>query len=406
MNPVITGIGVVAPNGIGKEEFWRNLEAGKNGIEPITGFSTRKLPVKIAGEVKGYDPEKVLGPKGLRNLDRSALLLMGAAKQAIDEARLVINEKNADNIGIATGTTFSHLWPIAVFDKEVFKEGIDFANPALFPSTVINAASSQVSIRFNIRGFNATLSTGYTSSLEALKCGLNALSNRQIKTLLAGSVDTLSYPVLFGFHHLGYLAGLKGVAVSCPYDRRRNGPLLGEAATMLVIEDQEEAMKNRRKPLARVKSVASYFDAHSIARIHSHGKGLEKAIRIALDKAKIVPEDIDYIAGCANSSVDLDRIEVSALKTVFERRLKNIPVGSIKSMTGETFSASGALQIIAAAGAIDRGILPPTINFEVKDDSCIVDCVPNRSRPMRIKHALITSFGPGGYNSACVLEKA
>jgi 3-oxoacyl-[acyl-carrier-protein] synthase II len=405
IDPVISGIGAITPVGIGKESFWRALEAGENGVNPVKNFSPRKLQVPLAAEVTGFIPEEILGPKGLRNLDRSALLLMAAAKQALDDARFVVTEKNTDTVGVATGTTFSHLAPIAAFDREVFSEGIEFTNPALFPATVINAASSQVSIRFNIQGFNATVSTGFTSGIESLAYALNALRTRQAKTVLAGSVDILSYPLLFGFHRLGYVAGLTGPAISCPFDTRRNGPVPGEGSAVLIVEDMKTAVQRKAVPWARVKSVVRSFSARGIAKIHPRGAGLEKAVRQAMDSAGLNPKDIDYISSCANSTQDLDRIECLVLKNVFGAALARIPVSAIKSMIGESYAAAGTLQMISVIGAMHRGLIPPTINSADQDAACAIDCVPNAARKKRVRHALITSFGPGGYNSACILEK-
>ncbi|MDP2923605.1 MAG: beta-ketoacyl-[acyl-carrier-protein] synthase family protein [Candidatus Omnitrophota bacterium] len=402
---VITGLGVVAPNGIGKEAFWQSLAAGTNAISKIEAFPTDRFSVNFAAEVKGFDPKTILGLKGLRNLDNSTLFLMSAAKQAIDEAKLEINEANTDDFGVCTGTTFPHLWSMIEFDREVLQEGLDFSNPALFPSTVLNAASSQVSIRFNIQGFNSTVSTGYTSSLEALRYSLIALETNKAKTVLVGGVETLNNLLFFGFHKLGYMAGLKGIALSCPFDKRRNGPLLGEAAAMFTLETETHAKQRGVPILARVKSAASYFDAFKIGRIHPEGLGLEKAIRKALTEAKLEPKDIDYISSCANSSQDLDKIEVSVLKKIFRQNLAKIPISSIKSMIGETVSASGVLQIASCLGAMAQGIIPPTINYQEKDPDCDMDCVPNKAQKKDIKFALVTSFGPGGYNSACILEK-
>lgn len=402
---VISGLGVIAPNGVGKEAFWEALNAGKDAIAPIEKFTDDRFSVKVAGEVKGFDPKVILGPKGLRNLDSSTLFLVSAAKQVIDEAKLEITPANTDDFGVSTGTTFPHLASMIEFDREVLQEGLEFSNPALFPSTVLNAASSQVSIRFNIQGFNSTVSTGYTASLEALSYALSALTTNKAKTVLVGGVETLNRSLFFGFHKLGYMAGLKGIALSCPFDKRRNGPLLGEAAAMLCVEEAKRA-KQRGVPIfARVKSTANYFDAFKIGRIHPQGLGLEKVIRKALGEARVEPKDIDYIAGCANSSLELDRIEVAVLKRVFGKDLAKIPVSSIKSMIGETISASGVLQIVSVVGAMVKGLIPPTINYQEKDPECDIDCVPNRAQKKDVKFALVTSFGPGGYNSACILEK-
>ncbi|MCU0651992.1 MAG: beta-ketoacyl-[acyl-carrier-protein] synthase family protein [Candidatus Omnitrophica bacterium] len=402
---VITGLGVVAANGIGKDHFWTALEKGRSGVSEIFSFEAKKFPVRIAAEIKNFDPKKFLELKSLRNLDRGTLFLLSAASMALKDAGLKISPENTNNIGVATGTTFTHLWSIVEFDREVFKEGIDFASPALFPSTVINAVSSQVSIAFGIRGFNATVSSGYTSGMEALRYALIALDTAKAKQVICGAVDALTASLFFAFHKLGYMAGLKGEALSCPFDKRRNGPVLGEAAAVFCVEKESEAKAHKAKIFARIKSIGSFFDASKMGRIALTGEGLEKAIIAALDKSGISPAEIDYVSSCANSSSGLDKTEARVLKKIFGRHLDKLPVSSIKSMLGETFSASSTLQIASCIGAMERGIIPPTINYKTKDPDCDLDCVPNKARKKNIKLALVTSFGPGGYNSACILEK-
>jgi 3-oxoacyl-[acyl-carrier-protein] synthase II len=404
--PVITGIGVIAPSGAGKEKFWQAIEKGKDFVKPIEGMPTNTFRTKIAGEIQGFKPDRILGPKNLRNLPKSTLFAMAAAQLAIGEAQLKISEKNTDSLGVCTGTTFPHVGSIVEFDREVFKEGINFANPAFFPSTVINATSSQISIRFNIQGFNTTISTGYTSCLEALKYTLNALETGQAKTVITGGVESLDFPMYFGFNKIGYMGGLTGIPLSCPYDKRHNGPLFGEGAAMFCVESESTAKRRKVKPLARIRSVASYFDGYHIARIHPHGEGLEHAIREALQEASLKTSDIDYISGCANSSPEMDAIEVRVLKKIFGAALGEIPVSSIKSMTGETVSASAALQIASVVGAMTRGRIPPTIHHKTPDRHCDgINCVPNKAQKKDVRRALVVSFGPGGYNSACVLER-
>lgn len=402
----ITGIGVVAPNGVGKDAFWQALFSGKNSISEIESFSTDKFNVKLGAEIKNFDPKEYLGPKGLRNLDRGTLFLLTAAKLALDDAKLTIDDSNTDDIGVCTGTTFPHLSSIVEFDSEVLKEGLSFSNPALFPSTVLNAASSQVSIRFNIQGFNTTISTGYTSSLEALKYSIIALETDKAKTVLSAGMESLTLSLFFGFHKLGYMAGLKGEGISCPFDKRRNGPLLGEAAVMFSLEDEKSAKERSAKAYAKVKGVANYFDGYRIGKIHPQGEGLEQAIKIALDEAGVDIKSIDYICSSANSSKDLDKIEVKVLKKIFGKYIDKIPVSAPKSMLGESLSASGGLQILSCIGAMQKGEVPPTINHKENDPDCDIDCVPNKAQKKDVKLALVTSSGPGGYNSACILEKA
>lgn len=405
MQAVITGLGVVSPCGIGKDNFWQALEEGKSCVEEISSFDTAEFSVKLGGEIKNFNPKDYLDGKSIRNLDRSALLLLAAAKLAMDDAKIYINDDNTDKIGVCTGTTFSHLWSIVEFDKEVFNDGLDFANPALFPSTVINAASSHVSIRYNIQGFNTTISTGYTSALESLRYALNALDTQKAQTILCGSVESLTYSLFFGIHKLKYMAGFNGLALSCPFDKRRNGPMPAEGAVVFCVEDLEQAKIRAVDIFAKVRSVSSFFDAYKIAKLDAKGEGIEKSIKKALDEAGVGIKDIDYISSCANSSPDLDSIEAKTLKRVFGDNLKNIPVSSIKSMLGETFSASAGLQIASCVGAMHRGIIPPTINYKEKDPECDIDCVPNKARKKDVQIALVVSSGPGGYSSAAVLEK-
>jgi len=403
---VITGIGVVAPNGIGKEAFWQALENGENAISEVSLFDTAKFPVKLAGEVKNFNAETYLEPKRLRNLDRNAIFLLTASKLALDDAKFSVTAENTDTVGVSTGTTFPHIWSIAEFDKEVFVEGLNFSNPAFFPMTVVNAASSHVSIYFNIQGFNTTLSTGYTSGLESIRYSLNNLKNKKADFILSSAVETISAPLFFGFHKLGYMAGIKGPALSCPFDKRRNGPIPAEAAVVLCVETPDAARARNAHIYAKIKSVASYFDACNMGKINPDGEGLEKSIRASLDASKTKPEDIDYISACANSSADLDHIEVKVLKKVFGKHLSKIPVSSIKSMIGETFSAASLLQAASAIGVMERGIIPPTLNYQQSDIDCDIDCVPNQARKKQVRTALVTSSGPGGYNSACILQKA
>jgi 3-oxoacyl-(acyl-carrier-protein) synthase len=204
---------------------------------------------------------------------------------------------------------------------------------------------------------------------------------------------------------LGYLAGIKGPALLCPFDRRRNGTLLGEGAAVFCVENLGSARKRRAPVLAKVKAVSGYFDGNKIGRVNPSGEGLEKTVRQVLDASGMSTQDIGYISASANSSPELDRAEARVLKNIFGGSLKKMPVSAIKSMLGETISAAGSLQIASVIGAFSRGKIPPTINYLQEDPECQLDCVPNQARHREVKTALVLACGPGGYNSACVLEK-
>ncbi len=402
---VITGLGVIAPNGIGKEQFWQALKEGKSGIKRIRRFDTSEFKCKLAGEISNFKPTEFLGFKGLKNLDRSTRLLCSAAKLAIDDSRLEINGNNTDDIGVCTGTTLSSLWSIAEFDKEVIKEGPLFTDASLFPGTVVNAASSQVSIRFNIQGFNTTVSTGYSSSLDALKYAVDFIRLGRIKAVLVGGVESLSLANFIGFYNLGFFAGIKGKELSRPFDKKRNGIILGEGAAVIVIEDEEYAKNRKANIYAEVKGMGNYFDAYKAGKYQPDAKGLKESMKKAIKSSGLRTNDIDYISASANSVPEQDRLETKAIKDVFGRSAYNIPVSSIKSMIGEPFSAGGLLQIAASIGSIVDGFIPPTINYKTRDDDCDFDYVVDKSRISRTKNDLINNFGPGGSNASMVISK-
>lgn len=400
---VITGMGIVSPAGIGRNAFCEALKTGRDCISDIVNFDTSEFRVKKGAELRDFTANGFLDKAKTRNLDRNALFLLLAAQEAINTANLTITDDTTDDFGVCTGTTFSHLWSIYEFDKEVFTEGLDFASPAYFPSTVLNAASSHVSIYFNIQGLNATINSGYTSCLEAIQYAINALETGKAQTILVGCVDTLTYALYWGFHKLGYMAGINGETVSCPFDRRRNGPILGEGAAVFVLENEKNAKKRGAGILARIRSCSSYFDAYRIGKIHPRGEGLQESVKNCLAAAGIGPREIDYISCCANSSKDMDRIEIRALEQSLGAVLKKIPMSSIKSMLGETVAASAGLQIASCIAGMNNGFIPPTINYEKPDPELDYDFVANSSQKKTVKNALITSFGPGGYNSGCII---
>lgn len=402
---VITGLGVIAPNGIGKEQYWHALKEGRSGIKPITRFDTSEFKCKQAGEIDDFKPTQFLGSKGLRNLDRTSRLLCSAAKLAIDDARLDINYNNTDDIGVCTGTTLSALWNFSEFEKGAILDGPLFTDASLFPGTVINAASSQVSIRFNIQGFNTTISTGYSSSIDALKYAIDFLRLGRVKAVLVGGVESLSLANFVGFYNLGFFAGIKGDELSCPFDKRRNGIVLSEGASVIVIEDEEYARQRNANIYAEVNGVGNVFDAYRMGKYDPEATGLKNSIKEAIRSSELTIDDIDYINASANSVPEQDRLETKAIKSVFGKYAYNIPVCAIKSMLGESFSAGGLFQIAASIGSMYNNFIPPTINYEMRDYDCDLDYVANKSRMARIRNVLINNFGPGGSNAAFILSK-
>ena len=258
---VITGIGVLSPIAIGREAFWAGLFQGKTGFRPVTLFDTSPFRVNIAGEITDFDALSFLGKKGLRDLDRSTRLICSAAKLAIDDSRIEITEDTTHSMGVSIGTTFGSLHSISQFDRSGLIEGPRAVNPSHFPNTVINSPASQVSIKFKIKGFNTTISTGFCASLDAVSYAADFIRLNRADVVLAGGVEELCEETFMGFHNLGCLSGTDGSEpICCPFDARRNGTILSEGAAVLVLEDEEHALNRDAVILARVLGYGNAFD--------------------------------------------------------------------------------------------------------------------------------------------------
>lgn len=399
---VITGIGVLSPIGIGKDTYWNSLREGASGFRPITLFESSPYSLRIAGEITSFDPLQFLEKRGLRTLDRSTRLVCSAAKLALDDARLAINDGNSDFIGVSVGSTFGSLHSVSQFDREGLIEGPKYVNPSLFPNTVINSPASNISIRFGMKAFNTTISTGFCASLDAIIYGADFIYLDRAHAVLAGGVEELCEETFMMFDASGYLAKARGAnVICCPYDKRRNGFLPSEGASLVMLESESHARGRGGNILAFVRGYGNAFDTASDCAA-SQGQGLQRAISEALRQASLSPGDIDVVFGCANSSPDIDRMESKTVKRIFG---SHITLTAIKSMIGESFSTSGAFAVSAAAGAISLGFVPPTVNYREKDMECDLDYVPNHSRMQDVKNALIISSDPYGNNSALILGK-
>jgi 3-oxoacyl-[acyl-carrier-protein] synthase II len=277
-------------------------------------------------------------------------------------------------------------------------------NPSHFPNTVINSPASQVSIRFKIKGFNTTISTGFCASLDSVSYAADFIRLNRADVVLAGGVEELCEETFLLFHHLGYLSGLDGTEPCCrPFDARRNGIILSEGAAVLVLESEEHALNRGAAILARVLGYGNAFDPAADSHFNHNGQGLKNAIIQALKDASLDPHAIDYICACANSTKGLDRMETNVIREVFGTRAVHIPVSSIKSMVGESFSASGSLALSAAVGALQKQCVMPTVNYQERDPACGLDYVPGAARKQQIRNVLVTSADPYGQNSAVIV---
>ena len=404
---LITGLGILASNGKGKDEFWQSLEEGRVGYKPVTLFDASQFNVNQAGEISDFDATVYMGTKGLRNLDRSTKILVSAGKLAVADSRFTITEDNTNDVGVSVGTTLGSLKSIAEFDEVTLKEGPRYTNPGLFPNTVINSPASQVSIWSHIKGFNTTISTGFTASLDAMSYAYDFLQYGRAKVIYTGGVEELCWHTFFGFHALQFMSGSKNgdSFINCPFDKRRNGITFGEGACLVAMEDYDHAIQRDAPVLAEVLGFGTSFDPFRINKYNPRALGLKRSMQFALEDAGLKPQDINYICANANSTVAADKIETFAIKEIFGKHAYKIPVSSIKSMLGECYSVSGALAVAASLGVLNKNFIPPTVNYKEPDPECDLDYVPNKSRKAAVNRILIITFGPNGSNTCMILGR-
>jgi len=330
-----------------------------------------------------------------------------AAKLVMDDAKITHETYSEDELGIVVGSTYGSIGSISSFDLEGLEEGPTFVNPMDFPNTVLNAPASRVSIFFNATGLNSTISTGTASGLDAIIYASDFLRLGRGKAVLAGGVHGLTADIFWGAYGSGILSGSRGdgIEISAPFDKRRNGFIIGEAAALLVIERLEDALERNANIYAEIKGYGCTFNPDKVSRGDIDTTQGVRCISMAMEEAGLNAEDISYISACANSSVTGDKMEAKIIKDYFGDCAEEVPVSAIKSMTGECLDASGAVQCVAGVLAINNGIIPPTINYQEEDTECNLDCVPNNSRESELKNVLVNSFSDKGNISSIIISK-
>lgn len=402
---VITGVGVVSPIGIGKNQYWQNLSEGKHGFKPITLFNTSDLKVKIGGEITEFNPVNILGKKGLIDLDRATTLLLSATKFALEDSLVDLSNINSPTTGISIGTTLGSLNSLSQFDRQSLEEGPNFVNASRFPNTVVNSPASRTAIRYGIKGPNSTISTGFCASTDALEYAVHCINSNRADRMIAGAVEEMCFQTFFGFYRLGYLSGLNNnEPLSCPFDRRRDGIIFSEGSAVFILEDLKIAEERNANIYAEILGVGSNFDPFRLDKFNPKGIGIIEAMKLALTNSSLTPNDIDCIFANANSTQDADLIETKAIKEVFGVKTK-ISITAIKSIVGESFSSSGALAIAAALGGITGDFISPTVNHKEKDPECDLDYVLNKTKKQKLNKVMINSFGPNGANSVLIIGR-
>lgn len=405
---VITGLGVVAPNTVGKENFWQALTEGKSGIKKITRFDPTPFPTQIAGEVD-LDISQFIERKKARRMDRTTHLAMAAAKLAIADSRLGLTASNLEKIGVILATTMAGKgFTLEEYENVYRTKGPMRINTFTAIASFPDAAASCISLEFALKGPSFSLSTACSSSLDALILARDLIKNDTVDSVIVGGSDApLFAPIFSSFCVLRALSKRNDApkTASRPFDRLRDGFVLSEGSGVLVLEELECALKRGAHIYGEILGASSTCDAYHITNPDPQGLQAERALRLAISDAGIEPQDIDYVNAHGTSTPLNDKIETIVIKKIFGDRANEIPVSSTKSMIGHTIAAAGAIEVCACLLALEKGIIHPTINQEVADPECGLNYVPNKAITTNPKIILKNSFGFGGKNAALVIGK-
>jgi 3-oxoacyl-[acyl-carrier-protein] synthase II len=405
---VITWLGAIAPNGIGKEGFWRGLLEGRSGIRRITHFDPSEFLCQIAGEVADFEPTAYLDSHEARRLARVSQFAVIAAKMALQDSGIQVTAANAKRIGVCFGTS---LGKPEVFEEDYGRfqaRGVHSINPFTLIEMASHGGSSHVSIALGASGVCGTLSSGCTTGLDVILWGQQQVASGRAEAMIVGSAEALISPFIFGMVCAVRVLSKRNQeperAVR-PFEAQRDGIVLSEGAGALVLETLEHAQERGAPIYAEVRGMASAREGDDIVRCDLDGASLARVMENALYDAEMLETDIDYISAHGVGLVDYDLAETNAIKQVFGRHAFNMPISSIKSMIGQPFAASGALQAVAACLSLQQGMVPPTINYEIPDPQCDLDYVPNRARPARLRSSLVHAHGMGGTTSVVIFSK-
>lgn len=422
---VVTGLGVVAPNGVGKDAFWTACVEGKSGVRPISSFDASGHPVKVAAEVVDFDATRFLPSdqrKSLKIMRRASRFAVGAAGLALEDSGLELDAMNPERIGVVMGTGVipMDLPDMAPLIAEAVNRHGDFqANllgqkgaegipPLWLLKYLPNMVAAHISLMFRAQGPNSTITTACAAGTQAVGEGFRLIQRGDIEVCFAGGADSRMDPLLLlAYRALGALsqANREATEVSRPFDAQRDGFVLGEGAGVLMLEDYEHARKRGAEIYAEVLGMGSSFDAFAVTKPDPDAGGAARAIQWALNEARIDKSEVDYINAHGTSTRLNDQMETKAVKRVFGEGAVALPLSSIKSMIGHLIGASGAVEAVAMALTLRQGVLPPTINHTHPDPQCDLDYVPNSARELPVRTAVSTSFGFGGQNAALVMRK-
>lgn len=405
---VVTGLGVLSPVGNDIDSLWTSLIEGRSGVDYITQFDTTDYSVKIAAEVKGFNPEDYMEKKEVRRLDRFTQFAIAASQMAINDANLTIDETNAERVGVYIGSGIGGLKTIEDQHSVLLEKGPKRISPFFIPMLISNMASGQVSIYTGAKGPNSAPVSACATGTHAIGDAYLMIERGDADVMIAGGSEATITPLAVGgFASMRALSTKNDdpTKASRPFDKDRDGFIIGEGAGILILESLEHAKKRGAHIYAEVTGYGATGDAYHLTAPAPGGEGAARAMKIAMNRGGVKPEEVDYINAHGTSTELNDKFETMAIKKAFGEHAYKLAVSSTKSMTGHLLGAAGAVEGIIIALALKNGVIPPTINYETKDEDCDLDYVPNKLREKNIQVALSNSLGFGGHNATIMMRK-
>lgn len=405
---VVTGLGLVTPLGIGVEASWDAAIAGKSGVCSITHFDASPYPVRIAAEVKDFDPAPYIEAKEIKKMDRFIHFAMAAATMAMEDSGLKITEENAERVGVVIGAGMGGLPAIEHYHKVLMEKGHRKITPFFIPMIIINLASGNVSIKFGAKGPNSAAVTACATGSHSIGDAYRIIQRGEADAMIAGGTESVITPLgIIGFSVMKALSSRNDEPekASRPFDSQRDGFVMGEGSGVVILESLENARARNARIYAEIIGYGMSSDAYHITTPAPEGEGAARCMRATLKDGGIEPEKINYINAHGTSTKYGDELETAAVKKVFGEHAYKLCVGSTKSMTGHLLGAAGGVEAVFSILSIHRSMLLPTINLDNPDPECDLDYIPNKARPADIEYAMSNSFGFGGTNACLLFRK-
>ncbi len=404
---VITGLGAITPIGNNAKDFWKGIKEGKCGIDEITHFDASEYKVKLAAEVKDYNPEDYFDRKAAKRLDTFSQFAIIAAKEAWNDSKLDKETENMERVGVILGSGIGGLETMEKEMANIHQKGPDRVSPMFIPMNIANMAAGNVAIELGAKGESIAMVTACASGTHCVGESFRMIKNGYQDVVIAGGTEATITPIgIAGFTNIKALSQATDKnRASIPFDKERSGFVMGEGAGIVILEELEHALKRNAKIYAEVVGYGATSDAYHITSPAPGGEGGARAMKIAMEEANVKPEEITYINAHGTSTHLNDSCETLAIKTALGEASKKVMVSSTKGHTGHLLGAAGGVEAVVCAKSVEEGFVPATINYKVPDEECDLDIVPNEGRKVDVKYAMSNSLGFGGHNASILLKK-